>query len=163
MVLDVLLVHDARTSVSLGVVTITTAYLMVFGAYGAHTTHAPFPQVRFFTGWSAAILVYVVPLVTDFHFTRGFAVSMREKHAALQASMRLAEDVGVCLAAYDVDEAAELVGAALDGALPQRLRDAMDQLVQNLRNYKPCSQSHRRHLAQSVLNRDAVQGHITAS
>eukprot|EP00665_Eupelagonemidae_sp_cell47_P017467 gene17467-biopygen2555 len=61
---------------------------------------------------------------------------MRDREAALEASIDAAEDVGIALAAYDTDAARALVDGAEGEALPPRLRRALRELVDNLQSYK---------------------------
>eukprot|EP00665_Eupelagonemidae_sp_cell47_P017715 gene17715-biopygen11956 len=100
------------------------------------------PAAGAIMGWISMALVFVV----DYVLTRGFATRMRDREAALEASIDAAEDVGIALAAYDTDAARALVDGGEGEALPPRLRRALRELVDNLQSYRPF-------LPQSVLKR----------
>eukprot|EP00665_Eupelagonemidae_sp_cell47_P002236 gene2236-biopygen6922 len=88
-----------------------------------------FPPTMFF----ASAIIFIL----DFRFTRGFATGMRQKQAALEAAISVAEEVGVRLAEYDTLGAGALADGAEADALPPRMRDALRRLVANLQEYRP--------------------------
>eukprot|EP01062_Namystynia_karyoxenos_P073459 TRINITY_DN70254_c0_g1_i1.p1 TRINITY_DN70254_c0_g1~~TRINITY_DN70254_c0_g1_i1.p1 ORF type:complete len:919 (+),score=169.06 TRINITY_DN70254_c0_g1_i1:128-2758(+) len=81
-------------------------------------------------------IVYSFVFVFDFYFTRGFANGLREQMMAVESSVFLAEEVAVLLAAYDTVAAQSLVDEG-GATLPPRLQEAMTQLLENLRQYRP--------------------------
>eukprot|EP00665_Eupelagonemidae_sp_cell47_P017073 gene17073-biopygen9812 len=95
--------------------------------------------------WVGMALVFVV----DYVLTRGFATRMRDREAALEASIDAAEDVGVGLAAYDTDAARALVDGEEGEALPPRLRTALRELVDNLQSYQPYRNGSGRNLLEA--------------
>eukprot|EP00662_Eupelagonemidae_sp_cell21_P035394 gene35394-biopygen89426 len=77
------------------------------------------------------------PLLADFWFTRSFCNGMRQREAALQSAVRVAEEVGEQLAGYDTDAAHGLLDGEDADYLPPRLLEALYQLIENLDEYRP--------------------------
>eukprot|EP01062_Namystynia_karyoxenos_P039386 TRINITY_DN2863_c0_g2_i3.p1 TRINITY_DN2863_c0_g2~~TRINITY_DN2863_c0_g2_i3.p1 ORF type:complete len:885 (+),score=252.50 TRINITY_DN2863_c0_g2_i3:83-2656(+) len=91
-----------------------------------------------YTASSSALtyIGYIFVFLTDFALTRGFAVGLRRQMALVDASVHIAEQVAVQLAAYRVNEAERIVAA--DGvALPPALCRALELLLANLKSYRP--------------------------
>eukprot|EP01065_Artemidia_motanka_P042781 TRINITY_DN5791_c0_g1_i1.p1 TRINITY_DN5791_c0_g1~~TRINITY_DN5791_c0_g1_i1.p1 ORF type:complete len:579 (+),score=111.77 TRINITY_DN5791_c0_g1_i1:183-1919(+) len=88
-------------------------------------------------------------LLVDFWCTRGFASSMHEQRASIEAAIQLTEAAAVRLSRYETAETRELLGGPDGARLPEGLRAALLQLVQNLAIYRP-------YLPQSCLGGDDV-------
>eukprot|EP01062_Namystynia_karyoxenos_P034135 TRINITY_DN2503_c1_g1_i1.p1 TRINITY_DN2503_c1_g1~~TRINITY_DN2503_c1_g1_i1.p1 ORF type:complete len:948 (+),score=180.62 TRINITY_DN2503_c1_g1_i1:94-2844(+) len=102
------------------------------------------PIMHAFNGY----LGFAVVFITDFILTRGFAMGLRRQQAIMEASIRVAEQVAVLLAAYSVADAERLVDADGD-MLPPALQGAMRLLLSNLKSYRP-------YLPDSLLNPESA-------
>eukprot|EP01065_Artemidia_motanka_P020229 TRINITY_DN24227_c0_g1_i1.p1 TRINITY_DN24227_c0_g1~~TRINITY_DN24227_c0_g1_i1.p1 ORF type:complete len:1039 (+),score=214.93 TRINITY_DN24227_c0_g1_i1:317-3118(+) len=81
-------------------------------------------------------LLYSLTFLLDFYFTRGFASAMRQKHAQIQATVRLAEELAVLLSRYATGDAKHVVDEH-GGELPENMQTAFETLLRNLELYRP--------------------------
>eukprot|EP01065_Artemidia_motanka_P052569 TRINITY_DN9532_c0_g1_i1.p1 TRINITY_DN9532_c0_g1~~TRINITY_DN9532_c0_g1_i1.p1 ORF type:complete len:693 (+),score=141.26 TRINITY_DN9532_c0_g1_i1:90-2081(+) len=84
-----------------------------------------------------AFITFLMVFLIDYYFTRSFAKSMQQQMRLVQASVLVAYKVTQHLAWYEVDKAQEVVGSLDGAALPDQLRESFEQLLSNLRSYKP--------------------------
>eukprot|EP01065_Artemidia_motanka_P047885 TRINITY_DN7594_c0_g2_i1.p1 TRINITY_DN7594_c0_g2~~TRINITY_DN7594_c0_g2_i1.p1 ORF type:complete len:709 (+),score=249.52 TRINITY_DN7594_c0_g2_i1:66-2192(+) len=144
VMLDALLVCQCRQSVAKVVVAVTAAWmfvravLMVEDVAGACNDSC---VERFSGGYFARALtgfaLQTSVFVADFHFTRGFAVSMAEQKALVEASVLVSEQAAVLLSMYETGKTLELLDGPDGESLPPLLRSALLQLVGNLAVYRP--------------------------
>eukprot|EP00756_Hemistasia_phaeocysticola_P021896 Hpha_TRINITY_DN15801_c0_g1::TRINITY_DN15801_c0_g1_i1::g.188198::m.188198 len=87
------------------------------------------------SGWGVAgWAVMGMLLLSDFYFTRGFALDMRDQLSRIEASVKAASDVAAALARYDVDVAEAAITSGSN--LPTELARPFLALLSNLRSYK---------------------------
>eukprot|EP01065_Artemidia_motanka_P046598 TRINITY_DN709_c1_g1_i2.p1 TRINITY_DN709_c1_g1~~TRINITY_DN709_c1_g1_i2.p1 ORF type:complete len:605 (+),score=151.02 TRINITY_DN709_c1_g1_i2:87-1901(+) len=139
--LDSLLLCDCsdrgtRGAVIAGIVWIAVA--AVLRAEGMDGSDSP---ARLSPGYIVQIWSrFVVPatvLVVDFHFTRGFARSMRTQKAMVDASVQMSELAATHLSRYETAETKALLEGPDAAGLPDGLRTSLLQLVANLAEYRP--------------------------
>eukprot|EP01065_Artemidia_motanka_P051328 TRINITY_DN9030_c0_g1_i3.p1 TRINITY_DN9030_c0_g1~~TRINITY_DN9030_c0_g1_i3.p1 ORF type:complete len:628 (+),score=129.42 TRINITY_DN9030_c0_g1_i3:55-1884(+) len=104
----------------------------------------------YFAKMSDMICVRFLVLFVDFKCTRGFARSMNEQKALVQASIDVTEAAVCLLSNYQTSEAAELLKGSDGQRLPKRLRTAMSRLVENLASY-------RAYLPQNCIPRGSLE------
>eukprot|EP00756_Hemistasia_phaeocysticola_P022933 Hpha_TRINITY_DN15864_c4_g5::TRINITY_DN15864_c4_g5_i3::g.192093::m.192093 len=83
---------------------------------------------------ASQFLMVCAVFLFDFHFTRGFANSMRLQFRRMEASVTVASQIASALAKYDVDVAELAITSG--GGLPSELAEPFLQLLSNLRSYK---------------------------
>eukprot|EP01065_Artemidia_motanka_P052395 TRINITY_DN9454_c0_g2_i1.p1 TRINITY_DN9454_c0_g2~~TRINITY_DN9454_c0_g2_i1.p1 ORF type:complete len:629 (+),score=121.84 TRINITY_DN9454_c0_g2_i1:70-1956(+) len=84
-----------------------------------------------------SLMVRMAVLLIDFHFTRGFAKSVREQSALVKQSVELSEIAAVRLSKFETEEAKALLEGPEGAQLPSGLRTALLQLVANLAQFRP--------------------------
>eukprot|EP01065_Artemidia_motanka_P039696 TRINITY_DN4880_c0_g1_i2.p1 TRINITY_DN4880_c0_g1~~TRINITY_DN4880_c0_g1_i2.p1 ORF type:complete len:602 (+),score=81.15 TRINITY_DN4880_c0_g1_i2:78-1883(+) len=84
-----------------------------------------------------SIVFRMIVLLVDFKFTRGFARSMHQQKAMVQASIEVTEVAAVHLSEYETDVTQTLLEGPDGERLPSGLREALLQLVANLALYRP--------------------------
>ena len=94
------------------------------------------------TAYGSMITALCVFLL-DFYMTRGFAYSLDQEKAKIEASVSAAAQVADALASFDL-EAAEVFLDARKGDMPPKLSESMRRILSHLREYKP-------YLPQAVL------------
>ena len=75
-------------------------------------------------------------LVIDFIATRGFARGLRKEQASMERTINTVQEIASLLAGYDVEQVAELLKAH-GGDLPEGMTEALRNLEENLRKYRP--------------------------
>eukprot|EP00756_Hemistasia_phaeocysticola_P033921 Hpha_TRINITY_DN16493_c3_g1::TRINITY_DN16493_c3_g1_i1::g.159815::m.159815 len=162
LLLDIALVFNTPRTIPI-VISITLVYLLVerleagvrFGLYDVFSfddtletcdcAHPPcargVPTAGL--GWTA----FVVVLVIDFYFTRGFAADLRCQVRRVGASVEVAGDIAAALARYDIEGAHKAITS--DHDLPKELAHSFLHLLANLRSY-------RAYLPHSCLVREAA-------
>eukprot|EP01065_Artemidia_motanka_P031131 TRINITY_DN3734_c0_g1_i1.p1 TRINITY_DN3734_c0_g1~~TRINITY_DN3734_c0_g1_i1.p1 ORF type:complete len:624 (+),score=176.19 TRINITY_DN3734_c0_g1_i1:27-1874(+) len=85
----------------------------------------------------SAFTTRMLVLVVDFRLTRGFARSMHEQRAVVEAAVRVCEDAAVLLSRYETDATKALLDGPDGEQLSERLRCALLQVVGNLAAYRP--------------------------
>eukprot|EP01060_Flectonema_neradi_P001396 TRINITY_DN10842_c0_g1_i4.p1 TRINITY_DN10842_c0_g1~~TRINITY_DN10842_c0_g1_i4.p1 ORF type:complete len:595 (+),score=100.57 TRINITY_DN10842_c0_g1_i4:71-1786(+) len=73
-------------------------------------------------------------LVVDFVCTRGFALAVLQEKNTILASIDTANSIATSLSRFDLEQATTLLQ---DADIPQGLSDAFEQILCNLRSYKP--------------------------
>eukprot|EP01065_Artemidia_motanka_P029536 TRINITY_DN35633_c0_g1_i1.p1 TRINITY_DN35633_c0_g1~~TRINITY_DN35633_c0_g1_i1.p1 ORF type:complete len:995 (+),score=268.84 TRINITY_DN35633_c0_g1_i1:79-2985(+) len=165
LVVDMLLVVNARAPAGVAVIGITMLWLLVdsseqgyrWGMYRIEGWSASdeIDQHRYVqcadppcaTGLEAVWLVGLYSLVylLDAYFTRGFAMQMRAEQSRVQLSIEIAEQVAEALVVFDLDRADSILNSnEQDGRMPRGLHTALADLLTNLHLYKP-------YLPQAVL------------
>eukprot|EP01065_Artemidia_motanka_P011757 TRINITY_DN16401_c0_g1_i1.p1 TRINITY_DN16401_c0_g1~~TRINITY_DN16401_c0_g1_i1.p1 ORF type:complete len:790 (+),score=215.04 TRINITY_DN16401_c0_g1_i1:57-2426(+) len=82
---------------------------------------------------TGSFIGFMFTAITDFYFTRGFAIRMAKQMDIVRTSVEVAEQITDLLASYDVETAEQYTEAA---QLPEGLRDAFRRLLSNLREYR---------------------------
>eukprot|EP00756_Hemistasia_phaeocysticola_P015993 Hpha_TRINITY_DN15449_c2_g1::TRINITY_DN15449_c2_g1_i1::g.176644::m.176644 len=96
--------------------------------------HPPCSQGIFY-GFNTYLLFAMVLLI-NLYLTRGFASGMRSQMALMEATVRVSESVASALARYQVDTARAAINE--EGVtLPSVLRDAFEELLAHLDEYRP--------------------------
>eukprot|EP01065_Artemidia_motanka_P039949 TRINITY_DN4935_c0_g2_i1.p1 TRINITY_DN4935_c0_g2~~TRINITY_DN4935_c0_g2_i1.p1 ORF type:complete len:614 (+),score=85.79 TRINITY_DN4935_c0_g2_i1:75-1844(+) len=143
VVLDILLLCDCSDFPAKVVLVVTVA--CIFGRVGlelenfgdvpcwkpARFSFYYFRQVGF-NVWFRLLV-----LLVDYALTRGFAKSMREQKNMVYASIEVSEVAAVMLSRYQTDDAKLLMESAGAERMPEGLRAALLQLVENLAMYRP--------------------------
>ena len=80
----------------------------------------------------ASLSVFVV----DFIATRGFARSLLKEQESMERTINTVQEIASLLAGYDVEQVAELLKAH-EGDLPEGMTEALRNLEENLRKYRP--------------------------
>eukprot|EP01065_Artemidia_motanka_P030828 TRINITY_DN36960_c0_g1_i1.p1 TRINITY_DN36960_c0_g1~~TRINITY_DN36960_c0_g1_i1.p1 ORF type:complete len:622 (+),score=94.32 TRINITY_DN36960_c0_g1_i1:47-1912(+) len=158
VMIDLALVLSAPKKLTVGLVTTTTLYILFtavdssmlgttgkvrdIDSFGYISDVPPFcdcadppctiPARNAFSIASTGMIVFLV----DFTLTRGFAHGLRKQVAMMQSAVAVSERVAVLLSRYQVEQAKRAVheGGLL---LPDELRQAYQQLLENLEGYLP--------------------------
>ena len=154
VVIDVLLVCEAKPRTTATMVAVSSLYLLVmacesmfrFGILDIEVGNMvqsnrrekvecdklPCPQPA-----DVALMTFVIQIfvfVSDFYCTRGFAQGLLKERNQVLASIRTANKIANSLASYDLDRAKELLD---ESTIPSDLREAFESLLSNLKKYKP--------------------------
>ena len=70
----------------------------------------------------------------DFVCTRGFAITVLEEKNRILASIEAANHIAISLSRFDLESSEELLD---DSSIPTDLKVAFQQILNNLRTYKP--------------------------
>eukprot|EP01065_Artemidia_motanka_P011300 TRINITY_DN16069_c1_g1_i1.p1 TRINITY_DN16069_c1_g1~~TRINITY_DN16069_c1_g1_i1.p1 ORF type:complete len:621 (+),score=163.01 TRINITY_DN16069_c1_g1_i1:108-1970(+) len=153
LVLDAMLVCDCGRTTAKAVIVCIALWLVVRGVLRTeNVANDPCAEdiARFSMQYLLAVplscLDFIIVMV-DYQITRGFAQSMREQSAMIEASIQVTELAAVSLSKYETGEARTLLEGAEGERLPDGLREALLQLVANLAQYRP-------YLPQSCLPAD---------
>eukprot|EP01063_Lacrimia_lanifica_P018546 TRINITY_DN2544_c0_g5_i1.p1 TRINITY_DN2544_c0_g5~~TRINITY_DN2544_c0_g5_i1.p1 ORF type:complete len:648 (+),score=129.56 TRINITY_DN2544_c0_g5_i1:70-2013(+) len=84
--------------------------------------------------WKEGMMMTVLVFLLDFSITRGFAIEVGAKRAALEESVDVARLLAQHLAAYDLDAADRCLQA---GKLPADMAAVFNDLLANLKTYRP--------------------------
>eukprot|EP01065_Artemidia_motanka_P049596 TRINITY_DN8260_c0_g2_i1.p1 TRINITY_DN8260_c0_g2~~TRINITY_DN8260_c0_g2_i1.p1 ORF type:complete len:850 (+),score=221.06 TRINITY_DN8260_c0_g2_i1:62-2551(+) len=76
-------------------------------------------------------------LLGDFYLTRGFAINTTKQLQIMQASAIVAEELTASLAGYEISQAEGALESPEGKLLPPNLRRSYQNLLQNLRVYRP--------------------------
>eukprot|EP01065_Artemidia_motanka_P046605 TRINITY_DN709_c2_g2_i4.p1 TRINITY_DN709_c2_g2~~TRINITY_DN709_c2_g2_i4.p1 ORF type:complete len:348 (+),score=85.24 TRINITY_DN709_c2_g2_i4:68-1111(+) len=144
LVLDGLLLCRASDAAPRIVVGVTALWIVVKSVLevenvagdDCHTEIARFSG-RYFQEAAGAMTDGLLVLLVDFIATRGFAKSMHEQKAMVEASIQLSEAAAVLLSKYETEDTKTLLDGPDGGRLPAGLRQALLQLVTNLALYRP--------------------------
>ena len=82
------------------------------------------------------LTVSVSVFVIDFIATRGFARGLLKEQASMERTINTVQEIASLLAGYDVEQVAELLKAH-EGDLPEGMTEALRNLEENLRKYRP--------------------------
>eukprot|EP01065_Artemidia_motanka_P012863 TRINITY_DN170_c1_g1_i2.p1 TRINITY_DN170_c1_g1~~TRINITY_DN170_c1_g1_i2.p1 ORF type:complete len:623 (+),score=229.14 TRINITY_DN170_c1_g1_i2:87-1955(+) len=144
VVLDCLLVCSCRDSVAKGVIAITVAWMLAETVLWAEDEAGDRGFERpsrfsmsYFVWTAVGFGLQAAVFLIDFHFTRGFATSMKEQKGLVEASIRVSEAAAVLLSRYETEATRALLGGAGGEQLPPLLRSSLLQLVDNLAEYRP--------------------------
>eukprot|EP00665_Eupelagonemidae_sp_cell47_P013005 gene13005-biopygen5677 len=167
LLLDTLLVGDARDWAARCVIALTLAWLAAqkaeygfgYGLYKAayfdgelpvpsvlvrpaltvcDCAAPPCPLLSLPFVWAPTYFVFnAVVFLLDFRFTRSFRDHINEQLSLIAAAVSVSERSAVSLSRYDVDEAQDIVQGTDGESLPPALRQAYVVLMENLRSYKP--------------------------
>ena len=74
--------------------------------------------------------------VIDFIATRGFARNLLKEQESMERTINAVQEIASLLAGYDVEQVAELLKAH-EGDLPEGMTEALRNLEENLRKYRP--------------------------
>eukprot|EP00659_Diplonema_papillatum_P005080 gene5080-7805_t len=94
----------------------------------------PCPMAGVALAVSDVVPGYMV-LCLDFYFSRRFANSLNSANRSMQASISIAKSVAHVLAAFDLEAASSHLTDS--ESLSPDLKEAFDQILTNLTNYKP--------------------------
>ena len=155
LLVDVLLVSEAPSSISLGVVALCCFWILLtsvestirFGLYDARIQGSPSFETRnaicscstlpcpldigpALGTLTSASLIFVV----DFMCTRGFAAAVLEEKNNILASIDAANLIAGSLSRFDLETAAEQLNNAV---IPAELKMSFSCILQNLRSYRP--------------------------
>eukprot|EP00754_Rhynchopus_humris_P009538 Rhum_TRINITY_DN14032_c0_g1::Rhum_TRINITY_DN14032_c0_g1_i3::g.67679::m.67679 len=154
VLIDILLVAQAKESVAIVIVVSMCVYLAVtqleeflrFGMYDLPGL-APYetrscqggcerPPCPRSGSMSLSILVgNIVMILLDFYFTRGFALQVRREQEKIAAAVAATEQVAERLASLDLDAAEAVLQGSED--VPPGLCESLQTILSHLRCYKP--------------------------
>eukprot|EP01065_Artemidia_motanka_P014828 TRINITY_DN1865_c3_g2_i1.p1 TRINITY_DN1865_c3_g2~~TRINITY_DN1865_c3_g2_i1.p1 ORF type:complete len:630 (+),score=81.57 TRINITY_DN1865_c3_g2_i1:174-1892(+) len=144
LALDILLLCNGSEKVTMGIVTLTCVSIVIRSVLeqenirGVECFGGPSRfSIDYFVFMSVMMAVRLLVLLVDFRFTRGFARSMREQKAMVDASIRISELAAVQLSLYETEHTRTLLEGPDGERLPPKLRAALLQLVTNLAGYRP--------------------------
>eukprot|EP00756_Hemistasia_phaeocysticola_P030588 Hpha_TRINITY_DN16300_c2_g1::TRINITY_DN16300_c2_g1_i3::g.60549::m.60549 len=145
LILDLLLLVDARPGIATNVVRTVVVWSMFRSAYIVETLKDDAADGNDFKTLDAIWFYYFFiflavncsVLVLDFITTRGFATNMRHQQSVVTAAVNCSELATVHLSKYRIEEARAVLASADSDLLPGPLRDALEQLVRNLAAYRP--------------------------
>ena len=80
------------------------------------------------------LLTQFIVFLMDFFCTRGFAAAVLEEKNNILASVDAANAIATSLSRFDLEQATSLLE---DADIPGGLRDALEQILCNLRSYRP--------------------------
>eukprot|EP00755_Sulcionema_specki_P028952 Sspe_Gene.91041::Locus_62523_Transcript_1_2_Confidence_0.667_Length_1438::g.91041::m.91041 len=153
LVMDVLLLTDARPRTTTAVQVVVTTWLAVlaveegirFGMFDMSIVdrddHDAYYRCEFppcASGMGLALIrmcLVCIVFHVDFVLTRHFARKMRQEQDAIRASVETAETIAKHLARFDLEAAAMAIETARD--LPRELEMALLSVLNNLRSYRP--------------------------
>ena len=92
------------------------------------------PCKRGFTKASGELVVKTTVFFFDFIFTRGFASAVLEERKLILASVDTTQHIAMALSRFDLEQSTSLLN---DACIPEELRCALEQILKNLRSYKP--------------------------
>ena len=174
---DFLLVLELPARYSMGLVVFTCLWLIVLAAeetlrFGLLDLPLTIPQEgeygrkEFFRKITeCAVLPCAVPFpppgmmvslsvfVIDFFVTRSFAMQVLQEQASMERTIHTVQEIASLLAGYDVEQVAELLKAH-EGDLPEGMTEALRNLEENLRKYRPYLPAA---LFESDVDEDGVQ------
>ena len=110
-----------------------------FGYYSQATRRENFEcgklpcRLSFLKGFSNLCSQLIVFLI-DFVCTRGFAITVLEEKNRILASIEAANHIAISLSRFDLESSEELLD---DSSIPTDLKVAFQQILNNLRTYKP--------------------------
>ena len=154
VIIDVLLVCEAPHSTTLIIVSGCIVLLCVkasekifryglfdfeFGYYSQVTRRENFEceklpcRYSFLKGFSN-LCVELFVFLMDFVCTRGFAITVLEEKNRILASIEAANHIAISLSRFDLESSEELLD---DSSIPTDLKVAFQQILNNLRTYKP--------------------------
>eukprot|EP01065_Artemidia_motanka_P049363 TRINITY_DN8159_c0_g1_i1.p1 TRINITY_DN8159_c0_g1~~TRINITY_DN8159_c0_g1_i1.p1 ORF type:complete len:597 (+),score=83.01 TRINITY_DN8159_c0_g1_i1:922-2712(+) len=158
LVLDMMLLCNVSDASAKAAVCVTFVWLIVratLQAEGVGQDRCADTLTRWSAAYALAIAAAltdsVLVLLVDFAATRGFAKSMHEQKAMVEASIQLSEAAAVLLSKYETEDTKTLLEGPDGERLPAGLREALLQLVQNLALYRP-------YLPQSCLPGSGLDG-----
>ena len=154
LIVDILLVCEAPMRASVGVVCWCCLYLVIlgsestfrFGIFDIEYQHyaQSYRRERFDCEklpCALSIMDSLADLVgqcsvflLDFICTRGFAAAVLEEKSNILASVDAANAIATSLSRFDLEQATSLLE---DADIPEGLRDALKQILCNLRSYRP--------------------------
>ena len=154
LIVDILLVCEAPMRASVGVVCWCCLYLVIlgsestfrFGIFDIEYQHyaQSYRRERFDCEklpCALSIMDSLADLVgqcsvflLDFFCTRGFAAAVLEEKSNILASVDAANAIATSLSRFDLEQATSLLE---DADIPEGLRDALEQILCNLRTYRP--------------------------
>ena len=171
LMVDLLLVMQVPQRYTVGLVLLTIAWLIVmateegfrFGVFDlpglvpqegehgrkAHFTHdcAELPCA---SDTGQQLIHALAVFVLDFVVTRGFARGLLKEQASMERTINAVQEIAALLAGYDVEQVAELLKAH-EGDLPEGMTEALRNLEENLRKYRP-------YLPAALFEEDEVDG-----
>ena len=172
LIVDILLTCEAPSSISLCVVGWCCVYLtfvsseMIFRfgllsfnwqGYAQEYRHEQYdcvdlPCKRALIKVSGELCAKVAVFVFDFAFTRSFASAVLEERKLILASVDTTQHIAMALSRFDLEQSTSLLN---DACIPEELRCALEQILKNLRSYKP-------YLPQSCLPDDDDSSSISS-
>ena len=110
-----------------------------FGYYSQATRRQNFeceklPCRRSFLNGFSNLSVELGVFLMDFVCTRGFAITVLEEKNRILASIEAANHIAISLSRFDLESSEELLD---DSSIPTDLKVAFQQILNNLRTYKP--------------------------
>ena len=114
-------------------------YDVEFGYYSQATRRQNFeceklPCRRSFLNGFSNLCVELFVFLMDFVCTRGFAMTVLEEKNRILASIEAANHIAISLSRFDLESSEELLD---DSSIPTDLKVAFQQILNNLRTYKP--------------------------
>ena len=154
LVVDILLVCEAPMRTTVGVVCWCCIFLCIlsaestfrFGIFDLEYQHyaqsyrreqfdcEKLPCAKPLTNSIAEFLTQGIVFLLDFICTRGFAAAVLEEKNNILASVDAANAIATSLSRFDLEQATSLLE---DADIPEGLRDALEQILCNLRSYRP--------------------------
>ena len=110
-----------------------------FGYYSQATRRENFeceklPCRRSFETGFSNLCVELTVFLIDFVCTRGFAITLLEEKNRILASIEAANHIAISLSRFDLESSEKLLD---DSSIPTDLKVAFQQILNNLRTYKP--------------------------
>ena len=154
VIIDLLLVCEAPHNTTLKIVSGCIVLLCVkasekifryglynfeFGYYSQATRRENYeceklPCRQSFLNGFSNLCVELFVFLMDFVCTRGFAITVLEEKNRILASIEAANHIAISLSRFDLESSEELLD---DSSIPTDLKVAFQQILNNLRTYKP--------------------------